>query len=189
MKLRAGFVGLVIAIVTTWIAAAASLRPNEDRADLGAPGEEHKVLDALAGTWDVTVRFPIGPGKHMEGSSRCEAHWVMEGRFVRLEYASEFAGKPLSIVRYVGFDRHERKFVEVQFESTHTDVMHTEGSASADGRSITCSGTHVDVAIDKEVQVRTVTTFVDPKTFTLDVEYGEAGDAAAKTITLTHRRR
>jgi hypothetical protein len=51
------------------------------------------------------VRIPIGPGKHAEGSSSCEAKWVMDGRFLRQEYSSTFAGKPLSVVRYLGFDR------------------------------------------------------------------------------------
>lgn len=29
----------------------------------------------------------------------------MDGRFLRQEYSSTFAGKPLSVVRYLGFDR------------------------------------------------------------------------------------
>lgn len=31
------------------------------------------MLDALAGDWDVTVRFPVGPGRTMEGTSSCHA--------------------------------------------------------------------------------------------------------------------
>jgi hypothetical protein len=51
----------------------------------------------------------------------------MDGRFVRLEYSSVFFGKPLTIVRYMGFDRLRGKYIELQFESAHTDVMQTQG--------------------------------------------------------------
>ena len=65
----------------------------------------------------------------------------MDGRFLRQEYASTFAGKPLTVVRYLGFDRHKGKFVEIHFESTHTDVMHNEGTISADGKTRTMTTT------------------------------------------------
>ncbi len=50
----------------------------------------------------------------MEGKSTCEAQWVLDGRFLRQEYTSTFAGKPLTVVRYLGFDRHKGKYVEIQ---------------------------------------------------------------------------
>jgi len=178
---------LVLGVCGLFLPDAAGQPPEKPKTDLGAPGEEHRQLDVLAGDWDVTVKFPVGPGKEMEGKSSCEAKWVMDGRFLRQEYSSTFAGKPLTIVRYLGFDRHKGKFVEVQFESTHTDVMHNEGTISADGKTITCMGTHIDAAADKEVKVRTVTTIPDKDAFTLVMFY--AADEEAKTITLTHKRK
>jgi hypothetical protein len=170
----------------SWAAAGqAQQKPKSD--DLNAPGEEHRKLDALAGAWDVTVKFPAGPGRTMEGKSSCEAKWVMDGRFLRQEYSSIFAGKPLTVVRYLGFDRHKGKFVEVQFESTHTDVMHNEGVSSSDGKTITCRGTHIDAATGKEATVRSVTTLADKDAFTLEMFYivGEQ----TTVITLTHKRK
>jgi hypothetical protein len=156
---------------------------------LGTPGAEHKLLDALAGDWDVVVKFPVGPGKHREGKSTCEAKWALDGRFVRLEYASTFAGKPLTVLRYVGFDRNKGRYVEVHFESTHTDVMHSEGTASEDGKTITCVGKHIDTATGKEVTVRTVTTIQGQDAFTLDLVYADPDGTDAKTVTLTHTRK
>ncbi len=98
-------------------------------------------------------------------------------------------GKPLTIVRYLGFDRHRDRFVEVHFESTHTDVMHAEGRLAADGRGFTATGTHVDVALGAPVGVRTVTRLVDDATFTLELVYQDAGGRDAKSVQLTHTRR
>lgn len=183
---KAAYMTLVVAL---WGGGAAAQQAGPTPADLNAPGAEHRMLDVLEGDWEVTVRFPAGPGRTMEGTSNCQARWVMDGRFLRLEYTSTFRGKPLSVVRYVGFDRYRGKFVEVQFESTHTDVLQAEGMAAADGRSIISYGTHVDAARGKLVPVRSVTTFQGPDTFTLEMFYAEGGGGGATTVTLTHRRR
>jgi uncharacterized protein YndB with AHSA1/START domain len=157
--------------------------------NLNEPGEEHKVLELFAGIWDVTLTIPIGPNKFMNGKSRCEAKWVMDGRFLRQEYSSTFQGKPLTVVRYLGFDRHKGMFVEIHFESTHTDVMHSEGVIAEDCKTITCVGRHVDIAAAKEVTVRTVTTFRDKNTFTLQMIYTDNDGKESKTVTLTHKRK
>lgn len=163
--------------------------PDKPKTDLGAPGNEHKILDTLAGVWDVTVRFPVGPGKHMEGKSNCEAKWVFDGRFLRQEYSSTFRGKPLTVVRYLGFDRHKGKYVEVHFESTHTEVMHSEGAIDKDGKTITCLRKHIDAATGKEMKVRSVTTIQDKDAFKLEMIYLDGEGKEAKTITLTHKRK
>lgn len=181
MLLIAALCGMML----SWVSGQAQEKPKTD--DLNAPGEEHRKLDSLAGNWDVTVRFPVGPDKTMEGKSSCEAKWVMDGRFLRQEYSSSFAGKPLTVVRYLGFDRHKGKFVEVQFESTHTDVMHNEGAVSNDGKTITCRGTHIDAATGKEATVRSVTAISDKDAFTLEMFY-TVGEQT-RVITLVHKRK
>jgi hypothetical protein len=179
---------LIVALcgaMLSWAAGQAQEKPKTD--DLNAPGEEHRKPDSLAGNWDVTVKFPVGPGKTMEGKSACEARWVMDGRFLRQEYSSVFAGKPLTVVRYLGFDRHKGKYVEVQFESTHTDVMRNEGAISSDGKTITCRGTHIDAATGREAKVRSVTTIADQDAFTIEMFY--TVDEQTKVITLAHKRK
>jgi hypothetical protein len=168
------------------VALASAQAPVER--DPGAPGEEHRRLEALAGTWDVTLEIPIGNGRLLEGKAACEAVWVLDGRFLRLEYTSTFGGRPLTVVRYLGFDRHRGKFVEVHFESTHTDVMNSEGSLSEDGKTITSWGTHVDAATGQAVRVRTVTTLSGSDAFTLEMVYTDAEGRDAKTIELVHAR-
>jgi hypothetical protein len=177
--------GLIVSLMLSW--ARAQEKPQTE--DLNSPGEEHRKLEALAGTWDVTVKFPAGPGKTMEGKSSCEASWVMDGRFLRQEYSSNFAGKPLTVVRYLGFDRHKGKFVEVHFESTHTDVLYSEGVLSPDSKTITSSGTHVDATTGRRMAVRTMTTFGNRDAFTLEMLYTDGEGKGSKTITLTHRRK
>ena len=74
-------------------------------------------------------------------------------------------------------------------ESTHTDVMHNEGTISNDGKAITCLGTGIDLATGKEAKVRTVTTIIDKDTFTLELQYADFEGKEAKAVTLTHKRK
>ena len=90
-------------------------------------------------------------------------------------------------MRYLGFDRHKGKYVEVQFESTHTDVMRNEGVLASDGKMITYLGTHIDAATSKEARVRSVTTIADRDAFTFEMVY--TVDEQTKFITLTHKRK
>jgi hypothetical protein len=152
MNLKSCWAMLAPALCEFFLASVAAQPPLNPQTDVGVPGEEHKKLDMLAGVWDVSLKIPIGPGKDMQGTSSCDAKWVMDGRFLRQEYSSTFMGKPLTVVRYLGFDRNKGKFVEVHFESTHTDVMKSEGDISKDGKTITCWGTHIDLATGKAGQ-------------------------------------
>ncbi len=180
------YLGLLLLVLSSCGVLSAQ---TKSQTDLSVPGEEHQKLNVLAGDWDVIVRIPVGPGRTVEGRSTCEAKWVMDGRFLRQEYSSVFGGKPLTVVRYLGYDRHKGEFVELQFESTHTDVMHNKGKMSADGKSINSLGTAIDLTTGREANVRTVTTIIDTNTFTLELHYADPISGETKTLTLTHKRR
>lgn len=162
-------------------------KPLQDsRADLSGPGPEHRLLDQLTGSWKVLVRYPGPAGERSEGRSSCEAQWTMDGRFVRLEYASTFAGRPFSVLRYVGFDRWNGEVVEVQFESTRTDVLVCRGRFSDDGSATSTAGKHFDPLVGAVVPVHSTTTWHTDGSWTLELTYGERTEANA--ITLEHRR-
>ncbi len=180
------YVGLLLVVLSS---CGALFAQTKSQTDLSVPGEEHQKLNVLAGSWDVIVKIPVGQGKTVEGRSTCEAKWVMDNRFLRQEYSSVFGGKPLTVVRYLGYDRYKSEFIELQFESTHTDVMHNKGMISADGKTITSFGTAIDLASGREAHVRTLTTMIDANTFTLEMQYTDPISKETKTITLTHKRR
>src|SRR5262245_52477903 len=168
---------------------AATAQKKDPAQDLFAPGDEHKKLDVLAGNWDVEVKFVIGPGKEGKGTAACVTKWALEGRFLHQKYDSVFMGKPLVVEQYLGFDRHRGKVVELYLNSTDTGVMHNEGEISADGKTITCTGTKFDTATGKEAKIRTVTTITDKDTYTLEWYTTGPDGKEARTVTLTHKRK
>jgi hypothetical protein len=178
-----------IALGCTLCPVAPAQTKDQPGPDLTEPGDEHKKLETLAGSWDVAVTFVIAPGKEGKGTAKCETKWALDGRFLHQKYESVFMGKPLIVEQYLGFDRHKGKVVEFYMNSMDTGVMYNEGEISRDGKTITCSGTKLDVASGKEGKIRTVTTIIDKDNYTLEWFTTGPDGKEAKTVTLTHKRK
>jgi hypothetical protein len=156
---------------------------NED-----VPGPVHHRLDDLAGTWDVVVRYNLGDKEH-EGKAKCEARWILDGRFLQQEYKSNFQGKPFEVIQLLGYDSVGKKTIEIKLDNLSTGVMHNEGSISEDGRVITNFGKSRDPATGKPYKLRTVTTIVDHDHFTLEWFGTEDGGKESRVVSMSHTRK
>jgi hypothetical protein len=152
------------------------------------PGAIHNKLTALAGSWDVAVKYKLGDKEHT-GKAACEARPILDGRFLYQVYKSNFAGKPFTVVQILGYDNHTKKSVEIMMDSMSTAVMHNQGTISEDGKVITNVGEHFDAQIGKMGRLKTVTTIGDADHFTL--EWYRTGDDGKedRVVTMSHRRK
>jgi hypothetical protein len=180
--LRLALFGLALA-ATTAIAQAKKV-PK-----LTLPTEQHKRLDALAGVWDVAVKFKVGPDKFQNGTATCTAKWILDGKFLQQEYKSTVNGRPFTVLQMLGYDTTNQQFIEVYFNSLETAPMHNVGTLSDDGKVITHLGEHLDMATQKLVKLRTVYTFTDKDHFLLEWFQTGADGKEDKVVTLTHIRR
>lgn len=180
--------GVAICLLTPALSPAQEKEKGAET-DLGAPGEEHKRLAALAGDWDVALKYKVGPGVERDGTASCESRWALGGRFLRQEYSSKFQGMPFTVVQYLGYDRRKKKFIEIKMDSMDTSLMHNEGSIAADGKTITCTGDRTDPESGKELRMRTVTTLVDKDHYTLEWFFTDADGKEERVVTLKHTRK
>jgi|SRR5882672_10529801 len=106
------------------------------------PGPAHKVLDSLAGEWNITARFWMaGPdGPPMESKGTVTSRWVLGGRFLQEEVSSEMMGKPFQGMGLTGYDNMKKKYVNVWADSMGTSLTTCQGSADAAGKVITYEG-------------------------------------------------
>jgi hypothetical protein len=176
----------------TWLAIAPAAWADDKKeqaiqANEDGPGQVHKQLDVLAGTWNVAIKFKLGVEEH-EGKARCQAHWILDGRFLQQDYTSRFQGRPFSVLQLLGYDNQKKKTIEIVLESRATGVKHSEGSISEDGKVITNQGEVRDPVSGNIYQLKTVTTIKDNDHFTL--EWCRLGDDGKeeKVVTLNHTR-
>jgi hypothetical protein len=132
----------LLAIVVLFAGRNAS--SQDDRAaflKLISPGEQHKKLQSLAGSWDLTVKMPAGPdGKSSEVKGTVAYKSILGGRFIQEEAKTELFGQPFEWVGLYGFDNHKKKFVASWADNFNTIIEQGEGDSDESGKSMTLVG-------------------------------------------------
>ena len=106
---------------------------------LGAPGENHKALEAFVGKWKATVSFWMsadGQPEVSDGSS--ESHWILGGRFVQQDFKGTSMGQPFEGLGIIGYDNIRGEYTSLWLDNMATGVM--VGSAQFDAATKTMNG-------------------------------------------------
>ena len=138
---------------------------------LATPGEPHKQLASLAGSWTTKTKEWIELDKPpMESVGTCDFKMLLDGRFLQQEFTSEMMGQPFSGVGISAYDNLRKRYVTAWIDTMGTGIFMMEGTASADGKTITLSGQH-DEPGGGHMMHRAVWKIVDGNTQTFDM-YG-----------------
>jgi hypothetical protein len=92
------------------------------------PGDAHKKLSPLVGTFDAKVRAWSEPGAApMESTGKAVSEWVLGGRFVQQRFDGTFMGQPFSGIGYTGYDNIKHMYVGTWMDSMSTSMMTSSG--------------------------------------------------------------
>jgi hypothetical protein len=140
-------------------------------AKLATPGEPHKQLASLAGSWTTKTKSWMEPGKPpMESTGSAELKMLLDGRFLQQEFTGEMMGQPFSGVGINAYDNLRKRYVTSWIDTMGTGIFMMEGTASADGKTITMRGQHAELG-GGQMTHRAVWKIVDNNTQTFDM-YG-----------------
>ena len=148
-------------------AAAAAAAPSQEEMmkawmAVATPGEAHKKLEPTVGSFTLTTKFWMDPGKPAEEwAGTSETKWVLGGRFVEQHVETTMTGQPFSGVGYTGYDNYKKKYVGTWMDSMGTMIMNSTGAADASGKKFTFSSTIDDAFLKKVVKVKSVITIKD----------------------------
>ncbi len=110
---------------------------------LGTPGEPHKLFASLAGSYTTHTKEWMEPGKPAtESDGTAESTMLLDGRFLYQEYHGSMMGQPFHGIGIDGYDNLTKKYVTAWMDSMGTGLFIMEGTASADGKTITLKGSH-----------------------------------------------
>ena len=138
---------------------------------LATPGEPHKLFASLAGSWTTKTKEWMEPGKPpTESTGTAEMKMLLDGRFLYQEYNSQMMGQPFSGIGIDGYDNLRKRYVTAWIDTMGTGIFMMEGSASADGKTITLKGQHAELG-GGQMTHRAVWKIVDSNTQTFDM-YG-----------------
>jgi hypothetical protein len=156
---------------------------------LGTPGEPHKLFASLAGSWTTTSKEWMEPGKPpMESTGTAEMKMLLDGRFLYQEYNAQMMGQPFSGIGIDAYDNLTKKYVTAWIDSMGTGIFTMEGTASADGRTITLKGSHPEPGGGKMTH-RAVWKIVDNNSQTFDMYGAHHGGKEMKMLEITYTRK
>jgi Protein of unknown function (DUF1579) len=104
----------------------------------GTPGESHKLLAKLEGTWTTkTAGYREGKRVAEESTGTSGKKLILGGHYLQEEYSGDMMGAPYSGISILGYNNHTKKFESIWIDSMSTAIYYFAGKASADGRTIT----------------------------------------------------
>jgi Protein of unknown function (DUF1579) len=156
---------------------------------LARPGEPHKQLASLAGSWTTTTKEWMEPDKPpVESTGTTEMRTVLDGRFLQQDYTGSLMGEPYSGIGISGYDNLRERYVSTWIDTMSTSIFTMEGTASADGKTITLHGAHAEPG-GGQMTHRAVWTLVDNNTQTFEMYGAHHGGKEMKMMEITYTRK
>jgi hypothetical protein len=157
---------------------------------VATPGQPHKLLERLAGSYTVEVTQWEKPGAPPSKSAgTCESRMVLGGRFVHDSFKGEFGGMPFEGIGYTGYDNYKKTYVSVWMDNFSTTVMNMTGTCDAAGTTCEFKGDVDDIMTKKKATMRSVTRFVDARTHTFEMYYPGPDGKEFKMMEMVYTRK
>ena len=156
---------------------------------LATPGEPHKLFASLAGSWTTKTKEWMEPDKPpMESTGSAEMKMLLDGRFLQQEFTGDMMGQPYSGVGISAYDNLRKRYVTMWIDSMGTGIFTMEGTASADGKTITLKGQHAELG-GGQMTHRAVWKIVDSNTQTFDMYGTHEQGKEMKMMEITYTRK
>ena len=151
------------------------------------PGESHKLLSKLEGSWTTKTRGWLEGKPAMESTGTCEQKLVLDGHYLQQIYTGDMMGAPFSGINLLGYNNHTKKYESVWLDSMSTAIYFFAGKGSADGRTITQESSYDDPVKGPAVW-RSVTRIKDDNTLEFEMFITPKGGKEEKMMEMTVTR-
>lgn len=156
---------------------------------LGTPGEPHKLFAGIAGSYTTHTKEWMEPGKPpVESDGTSESKMLLDGRFLYQEYHAQMMGQPFSGIGIDGYDNSTKKYVTAWIDTMGTGIFFMEGTASADGKTITLRGSHPEPGGGK-MSHRAVWKITDNNSQTFEMYGAHHGKKETKFLEIHYTRK
>ncbi len=127
------------------------------------PGEAHKKLSPMVGTFDVKVKMWNAPSAApMESTGKTVNTWVLGNRWVAQNFEGNFMGMPFSGIGYTGYDNVRKQYVGTWMDSMSTQVMVGKGTREyAGSKTFSFESSMADPMTGKTMPVKEKVTVTD----------------------------
>ncbi len=148
---------------------------------VATPGEPHKLLATLVGSWTTHSKDWMEPGKPpVESDGTVEMTMLLDGRFLHQDFHGDMMGQPYHGIGTTGYDNVTKQYETLWIDTMGTGLFHMKGTAGADGKTITMKGTHPEPG-GGQMAHRPVWKIIDANHQTFEM-YGTHGKGKGKEM-------
>ncbi len=180
MKLKTWFATALLVLCSALAIADDKKKPKamsaEEKAMMEAwakaatPGDAHKLLNAMVGTWNAKVSFwSPGSSDPMTSSGSATNRWILGGRYLEQKFAGSYMGQPFNGIGYTGYDNLKQQYFGTWMDSMSTGIMASTGSTSDKGKTWEFTATATDPMTGKEMTMKEKMVVVDRNKHTFEM--------------------
>ncbi len=156
---------------------------------VGTPGEPHKLLAKLEGSWTTRSRSWAEPGTPpRESTGTVERKLILDGHYLQEEYRGDMMGIPFTGISLMGYNNHTKMYESTWCDSMSTGIFKFEGTASRDGKTIT-QECRFDDPVRGPAVWRTVTRIKDDNTMEFEMFLTPRGKKEEKMMEVSYSRK
>lgn len=133
------------------------------------PGEHHKHMAKMVGTWKAHTKSWMAPGappEESDGTMTVTA--VLDGRFFESVFKGTIMGQTFEGIGLDGYDMFKQKHVGTWADTMGTMILQFEGTCSDGGKRSEMRATFDDPMTKKRSYMRSVNTWKDEKTVVME---------------------
>jgi hypothetical protein len=155
----------------------------------GTPGEPHKRLEALAGSWDGATKMWLDSSKApVESKGTSESKMIMGGRYLEEKVSGEFGGMKFQGQGITGYDNLQKKYTLVWIDNMGTGIWTATGSYDADKKTFTYQGEEIDPLSGKKFKNKYVLHLIDKDKYETEM-FKEVDGKDVKVMQITYKRK
>jgi hypothetical protein len=191
---------LVLVFLVGGAVSVANAQPKRDKAaeqkammdammKAGTPGDNHKKLDGMTGTWDANVKMWMEPGKPpTESAGKAVNEWVLGGRWLQQKFEGSMMGMPFSGIGYTGYDNIRKSYVGTWMDSMSTSAMTSTGTGG-DAKTWNFTATSLDPQSGEPVNCEEKITWVDKDKHVFEMSCPDMDGNMSKMMEITYTRK
>jgi Protein of unknown function (DUF1579) len=165
--------------------------------ELAKPGENHKLLADLSGTWNYKVKFWMAPGAPpSESKGTAVRKPTFDGRYYLMNVTGKMEmpgadGKMKSMefkgMSIEGYDNAKQKFVSTWIDNMDTGIMLSEGTYDPATKTFTYTA-ETEMMPGMKTKVRETVKIVDKDHHDFEF-YEDHGSGETKTMEINYTRK
>ena len=152
----------LLILVTAALATVFVADPMAEALRNAQPGEHHRHMARLEGSWTAEAKLWAEPGAPpLESMGTAEIQATLGGRFFETTYSGEMMGMPFRGFGLDGYDNRSGKHIGIWADNMGTMLMVFEGDCSEDGKTLTQISNFIDPQTGAPTTMKGVTRFED----------------------------